>query len=71
MSLRARIVSLDMRQWREFVRIFGMEEPMVKRKSNGVVDDDDDDGVVVVDDADDGGEGSDNTVENILHVSVE
>ena len=44
MSLRARIVSLDMRQWREFVRIFGMEEPMVKRKSNGVVDDDDDDG---------------------------
>ena len=60
MSLRARIVSLDMRQWREFVRIFGMEEPMVKRKSNGVVDD-----------ADDGGEGSDNTVENILHVSVE
>ena len=87
-KLRARIVSLDMRQWREFVRIFGMEEPMVttptaasasasaasssttpttvekgsmvKRRSNGVVDD-----------ADDGGEGSDNTVENILHVSVE
>ena len=24
-----RIVSLDMRQWREFVRIFGMKEPMV------------------------------------------
>ena len=39
-----RIVSLDMRQWKDFVRIFGMEEPMVKRKSNGVVDDDDDDG---------------------------
>ena len=37
-----RIVSLDMQQWREFVRIFGMDQAMVKRKSNGVVDDDED-----------------------------
>jgi len=48
-----RIVSLDMRQWRQFVRIFGMKEPMVKRKSNnGVVDDNGDDD-------DEGGGGSD------------
>ena len=38
-----RIVSLDMQQWREFVRIFGMDQAMVKRKSNGVVVDDDED----------------------------
>ena len=36
-----RIVSLDMRQWSEFVRIFGMEEAMVKRKSNDDGDDED------------------------------
>ena len=40
-----RIVSLDLPQWKQFVRIFEIEEPMVKRKSNGVVVDiDDDDG---------------------------
>ena len=40
-----RIVSLDMPQWKQFVRIFEIEEPMVKRKSNGVVVDiDGDDG---------------------------
>ena len=33
-----------MGQWREFVRIFGMKKPMVKRKSDGVDDSDDDDG---------------------------
>ena len=32
-----------MRQWKEFVRIFEMKEPMVKRKSNGAVDDNDGD----------------------------
>jgi len=36
-----RIVSLDMRQWSEFVRIFGMEEAMVKRKSDDDGDDED------------------------------
>ena len=39
-----RIVSLDMPQWKQFVRIFEIEEPMVKRKSNGVVVDIDGDG---------------------------
>ena len=38
-----------MRQWREFVRIFGMEVAMVKRKSNGVVDDGGDDEDIDVD----------------------
>ena len=39
-----RIVSLDLPQWKQFVRIFEIEEPMVKRKSNGVVVDIDGDG---------------------------
>ena len=32
-----RIVSIDRRQYEEFVRIFGIKEPMVKRKSSNKI----------------------------------
>ena len=34
-SNEQRIVSLDIKQWKAFVRIFGIKKPMVERKSNG------------------------------------